>query len=69
MLQRLKFDAKVIPDLNEAPSDDVKCLAGGSKPVGMFVGGICFGCSRRQPIALRNARSSLLTSEWNCSPR
>jgi len=29
MLQRLKFDAKVIPDLNEAPSDHVKCLAGG----------------------------------------
>jgi hypothetical protein len=40
MLHRLEFDAEVIPDLNEAPSDDVKCLAGATEPVGMLVGGI-----------------------------
>ena len=28
MLQRLELDAEVIPDLNEAPSDEVKCLTG-----------------------------------------
>ncbi len=49
---RIQVDFEVISDLGQAPAHDVKGFARGSESVRTLVGGIRFGCPRRQSIPL-----------------